>query len=161
MDPIALSHAQVLEVNAALIARAVDGLSHEELLRHPGEHGNPMLWIAAHVVATRGGLLKMLGGAWDEPAWARDFVRGSARPAGAAYPPVSRVLATLTATGGALAAAIETVDESRWNAPSPRSFPFADTSLRGALAFLVFHETYHVGQLGYLRRWLGHAGLVG
>lgn len=161
MDPIVASHAQILTINASLIARAVDGLSHEELLRQPSDHANPMLWIASHVVASRGSLIKLLGGAWDAPAWAADFTRGSARPSPAAYPPVSRVLAALTATEGALTAALESVDDARWSAPSPRSFPVADHSLRGAIAFSAFHETYHVGQLAYLRRALGYTGLVG
>lgn len=161
MDAIVQSHAQLLSVHASLVARAVDGLTPEELLRRPGEHGNPMLWIAAHLVATRGGLIKMLGGAWAEPVWAADFVRGQARPDGTGYPPAAEVLATLTASTGALNAALEVMTEAQWAAPSPRSWPVADKSMRGAIAFFVFHEGYHVGQLAYLRRWLGHPGLVG
>lgn len=161
MDAIARSHAQLLAVNASLAARAVDGLAPEELLRQPGEHGNPMLWILAHVVATRSGLLKMLGASWDAPVWAATFSRGNARPAASDYPPLPEVLATLTATEGALKAALDTMTDEQWSAPSPRSFPVADKSMRGAFAFFVFHEGYHVGQLAYLRRWLGHSGLVG
>lgn len=161
MDAIAQSHAQLLSLNASLMARAVDGLSAEELLRQPGEHGNPMLWILAHAVTTRSGLLKMFGAAWDAPAWTRAFTRGSARPASDAYPPVAQVLATLTASTGALNAALETMTEAQWNAPSAQKFPVADRTLRGDLAFFVFHETYHVGQMAYVRRWLGHSGLVG
>lgn len=161
MDAIARSHAQLLTINATLAAKAVDGLAPDELLRQPGEHGNPMLWILAHVVATRGGLLKMLGASWDQPAWAATFTRGNARPAAADYPPVAQVLATLTATEGAIKAALDAMTDEQWNAASPRSFPVADTSMRGALAFFGFHESYHVGQLAYLRRWLGHSGLVG
>lgn len=161
MDAIARSHAQLLPVHASLAAKAVGGLTAGELLRQPGEHGNPMLWILAHVVATRGDLLKMLGASWDQPAWAGAFARGTARPAAADYPPLAQVLATLTATEGSLRAALDTLTDEQWSAPSPRSFPVADKSMRGALAFFVFHEAYHVGQLAYLRRWLGHSGLAG
>lgn len=161
MDPIARSHAQLLTVNASLMARAVDGLSAEDLVAQPGEHGNPMLWILAHAVATRGGLLKMLGAAWDAPSWTHTFVRGSARPAAGEYPPVAQILATLTSTSGALQTALETVTPEQWSAPSTQRFPVPDRTLRGDLAFIVFHETYHVGQMAYVRRWLGHSGLVG
>lgn len=161
MDPIAQSHGQLLAVNASLMARAVDGLSAEELLRQPGEHGNPILWILGHVIATRGGLLRILGAAWDAPVWTRAFVRGSAPPAAWEYPPVAQMLATLTATDGALAAALETIPPEQWSAASAHAFPVPDRTLRGDLAFFVFHETYHVGQMGYVRRWLGHSSLVG
>jgi hypothetical protein len=29
------------------------------------------------------------------------------------------------------------------------------------VAFLAFHEAYHMGQLGYVRKWLGHSALAG
>jgi len=45
--------------------------------------------------------------------------------------------------------------------PSPVQLPAADGTLRGFIAFLSFHETYHVGQAAYLRKWLGFPGMVG
>ena len=33
--------------------------------------------------------------------------------------------------------------------------------LRSRFGFMAFHETYHVGQTSYLRRWLGHEGVAG
>ena len=161
MDPIVQSHAQLLPVHASLVAKAFDGLSPDELVRQPGPDSNPILWVAAHIVATRGGLLKMLGASWAEPAWTAAFVRGEARPGAATYPPAAEVLATLVATSGALTAALEAYPATQWDAPSPRSWPVADKSMRGTIAFFAFHEAYHVGQVAYLRRWLGKPGLVG
>lgn len=161
MDAIVQSHAQLLPVHASLIAKALEGLDADELVRQPGDGSNPILWVAAHVVATRGGLLAMLGASWAAPAWTADFTRGRARPDAAAYPPAAEVLATLTATNGALAAALDAYPAEQWSAPSPRSWPVADKSMRGTIAFFVFHEAYHVGQIAYLRRWLGRPGLVG
>jgi len=51
MDAIARSHAQLLTINATLAAKAVDGLAPDELLRQPGEHGNPMLTSWPHAAA--------------------------------------------------------------------------------------------------------------
>jgi len=31
----------------------------------------------------------------------------------------------------------------------------------GTVALLTFHESYHMGQLAYLRKWLGLGQLVG
>ncbi len=38
---------------------------------------------------------------------------------------------------------------------------FRAPSTDGTLFLFSFHEAYHVGQLGYLRRWLGHSPLLG
>ena len=41
------------------------------------------------------------------------------------------------------------------NVPAPTMRRISD------LAFLVMHDTYHVGQLGYVRKALGYEGVVG
>ena len=33
--------------------------------------------------------------------------------------------------------------------------PSTDGTLEGAIVFALFHEGYHVGQMGYVRRTLG------
>ncbi len=76
MDPVADSHARILRLNAHLAARAVEGLSAEELWRRPGDGSNAILWILGHVVATRYALAGVLGAAVDTPAWAAAFERG-------------------------------------------------------------------------------------
>jgi uncharacterized damage-inducible protein DinB len=34
-------------------------------------------------------------------------------------------------------------------------------TLAGELAFFAMHDTYHVGQMAYIRKALGYPGLVG
>lgn len=36
--------------------------------------------------------------------------------------------------------------------PAPQRYPGGDPSVLGALAFLVQHDSYHLGQLALLRR---------
>ncbi len=38
---------------------------------------------------------------------------------------------------------------------SPQKFPVSDTSVLGGIAFLLTHEAFHIGQLAYLRKFLG------
>ena len=40
-------------------------------------------------------------------------------------------------------------------APSPQWLRTLDGTLLGALSFAAMHEAYHVGQMGFLRKWLG------
>ena len=39
--------------------------------------------------------------------------------------------------------------------------PSADGKISGVINFLAIHETYHVGQVSYLRSWMGHKGVMG
>ena len=45
-------------------------------------------------------------------------------------------------------------------APSPRDFPDGSKTLGDALHFMYFHETYHLGQIGYIRRMEGLPGFI-
>lgn len=161
MDPIAASHAQLLPATATLIRRAIDGVSDDDLHRAPEPGGNSMLWIVAHLVAMRIGVFGMLGATMPRPEWAASFVRGSGAPPREAYPAPEALLALLDQTALVLAARLDAMTDAEWSAPAPRKLPVGDGSMRGALVFAAFHEAYHVGQLAYLRKWLGHGGLVG
>ena len=45
--------------------------------------------------------------------------------------------------------------------PAPRKPTPAVQTIADQIAFMVMHDTYHVGQLAYARKALGHAGVVG
>jgi uncharacterized damage-inducible protein DinB len=44
--------------------------------------------------------------------------------------------------------------------PAGPRLPGANT-VADQLAFFAFHESYHVGQIGYVRRQLGHSSIAG
>ena len=41
------------------------------------------------------------------------------------------------------------------DAPAPQRYPIDDRSVLGAIAFLVQHDGYHIGQLALIRKFLG------
>jgi hypothetical protein len=45
--------------------------------------------------------------------------------------------------------------------PATRAFTPAIKTVRDQIAFMTMHDTYHVGQLGYVRKTLGLPGVVG
>jgi uncharacterized damage-inducible protein DinB len=47
------------------------------------------------------------------------------------------------------------MNESKLQEKVRFKFPIEDNTKFGALTFMVQHETYHIGQLGILRRALG------
>ncbi len=59
-------------------------------------------------------------------------------------------------------AALERLQKNCWilrrRKPGP---PSADGKLSGTVNFMALHETYHVGQVAYVRSFLGHAGVMG
>jgi len=43
----------------------------------------------------------------------------------------------------------------RLDEPAPQRFPIDDETVLGEIAFLVQHDSYHIGQVALLRRQLG------
>ena len=53
------------------------------------------------------------------------------------------------------------VPDETWSSPAPpRPGGDPDETIGTLLTFLVFHEAYHVGQLGVIRRALGYEGVI-
>jgi len=160
MDPqIALS-AQLYDVSTVLMPRSVEGLNREELCKPAGPESTPMIWMAAHLTQVRHGLLKMLGEATEIP-WDARFGRGSTVRSPNEYPRMEEILDLWSQTAAALRQRLGSLTDAELSAKPPREFRIADKSLRGAIAYLAYHEAYHVGQMAYLRKWLGKESLVG
>lgn len=149
------------KINHKFVADSVSDLAPEEWLRRPDEKGNHLAWIMGHLVWSRKQVLRRLGTDWDAP-WLGMFARGEKLDGGAAYPSPQTLLDGWREVGALLTQAIENASEEKLSAPAPQPGPpSADGKLSGTISFLAWHETYHLGQISYLRGWLGHKGLMG
>ena len=147
-------------VSRSLFEMALEGLSKEELLKSVGDGSNPMIWMVGHLASTRSSLLNLLGRK-QEVSWAGRFGRGTTISDAGEYPPLEQMLAVWKDTTTALMARFEEISDQELSAESPRNFPVPDKTIRGAISFMAYHEAYHVGQMAYLRKWLGRGSLVG
>lgn len=161
MDPIIASHSQLLAVNTFLVHKALDALTEEEIWRRPSDHTNSIGWMLGHMVWSRLGLTRMLGGENVQVPGGKIFDRGVQLGDRSAYPATQEIVAAYKAVNDQLKTRMETIADAELSAKAPRDFPIPDKSLRGAVAFMTFHDSYHVGQMALVVKWLGKAGLVG
>jgi hypothetical protein len=138
--------AQQFELNHHVAHVNFEGIMHDESLVHPAPGGNCLNWVLGHVVATRNVLMEILG---EPPIWstadAQPYQRGTHPPLDAARAiPLADVLAAFDRSQ-------ETVR---------RRLPSASPDSLAAVAGLSFHESYHLGQCGLLRRLLGKHGAI-
>lgn len=142
---------RVLETNAG-------DITHEESLRSFQPAGNGLNWVLGHLVAIRCQFLGALGG---EPVWSEAECQPYARrgppltdPSKAR--PLAEIWRAFELTQARLldtVARLTPADLSRALPPEP---PDAAPKTRGELlAVLGFHDAYHAGQTGMIRRLLG------
>jgi DinB superfamily len=148
------------KTNADLLSKMMKAIPAEKWLERPSDHSNHPLWIVGHVVATRGIILRLLGGTWDTP-WQKMFDRGAALASPDSYPSVDELKRGWELVSAQLMTTLEGVSAETLGQPGPKGIPSFDQKMSGTIAFFGFHETYHVGQLAYLTKWLGGEPVVG
>ncbi len=152
--------ARAFRQNAAQLNKSFDGLTAEEWLASPKPTSNPELWILGHVVWARSMALKFLGSPWERP-WLAMFARGAKLPEASEYPSHEEILLGWQEVSANLTTALEGATDEVLSAPAPEKSPSFDGKVGGMVAFLAFHEAYHVGQAAYLRCWMGHTQING
>jgi uncharacterized damage-inducible protein DinB len=144
--------------NTGLVTRATEGIPAEQWLMKPGDCSNDLLWVVGHLIWARTSLLKTIGSEMAIP-WTPKFARGV--PAGKAedLPSCDEVRKAWLEVSDKVGTSLPAVPQETLD--KPHGQPTFDGKVGGFLAFLAFHETYHVGQVSYLRKWLGHGQLLG
>jgi len=148
------------QMNERMFEKSFEGLSAEEWSCCPSKSPNGLIWVAGHIVWSRSRVLFFLGTEWTKP-WLKQFERGS-KPADAeGYPTPEEIVGAWNEVKAALHGAMENISEEALSAPGPERIPSFDGKLSGLVSFFAWHESYHVGQMAYIRRCLGHGPVAG
>jgi DinB family protein len=147
-----------MRIATAQYIGALAGVSRNDALRRPGNASNPAIWIAGHLVYFRSRLAGSLGDRHDF-LWGSRFATGSRLENVESYPELQEFRQMWLELDAVLRQRIATYTADMLAAAPPVRMASADGTLGGALATFAFHEVYHIGQLGYLRKWLGYPPL--
>jgi len=148
---------RLFEINAYVVKENTKELTHEDslILPHPG--GNCLNWVMGHIVASRNLILNLVG---KQPIWSEEetkpYTRGSEPLAkGDDARQFDSILADFAKSQEQIMGALS-------NLTSDELAKAADEkeTVGEKLSFLHFHETYHLGQIGLLRRLAGKAGVI-
>ena len=151
MDPRVAPLADILRLDTRLVLNCVDGLSDAQLAARPAPPANGVAFLVAHLADTRHALLALLGAPADNPL-APYLAAARGIDDVAALPPRAELLGAWRDVSERLQRRLAALDAAALDAPSPQRFPVDDDTTLGAVAFLVQHDAFHVGQLAMLRR---------
>jgi hypothetical protein len=151
--------AEQIRITTNLYLRAMNGVPADEAMRRPGPQSNPLLWMAGHLIHFRSRLLTLLGVPRDFP-WGSMFDTGSRVGPAEQYPEPEELVAMWEELSALLMERLDTLTDTDLSAPPAARVPSTDATVRGTIGFFALHEAYHVGQMGYVRKWLGRSPII-
>jgi uncharacterized damage-inducible protein DinB len=147
---------RLFELNDYCVKVNTEGFTEADGFVQPSGGGNCCNWVLGHIVATRNAILELLG---ESPIWSEKEVGQYKRGAEAI---------TASTNAHSLIDIQNAFDRSQkliLNALKKKTAENLaketdDETVGHKLTTLLFHETYHVGQLGLLRRIAGKEGAI-
>jgi len=142
----------MLNMNERLFLNALEGVNDEQAHERLSPHSNPFIWIAAHTVWARFNMLMFLGKPAKNPFEGK-FENFKAYDAADNYPSLETIREEWKKASTLLKEALQGVTEEQLAADSPIKSPIGDFTNGGTIAFLAQHESYDIGQMGFLKKY--------
>lgn len=147
---------KVMEMN-------VDGISQAESLVAPQPAGNCLNWIVGHLLCVYNDVLPLVG---QQPVMPKESLKryGRGTPplkdASEALP-LHELVTKCEEAARRLETGLGSLTPEQLDSPAPFSpTKNPNETVRSLLATVAFHQAYHVGQTGVLRRIAGKAGAI-
>lgn len=144
----------IFNLNTRLFLNALAGISEEQAKERISDHNNPVSWLAAHTVWARYNSCAMLGNPVAKNPYDGLFENFKPHDPAANYGTLEQVKAEWKKASDLLKEAINTVTEDHLAADCPFKSPIGDSSFGGTIAFFAQHESYDIGQLAFLKKYL-------
>ncbi|MGZ4054044.1 MAG: DinB family protein [Bacteroidia bacterium] len=130
------------------------------------DHTNSLEWLAGHLIVGRYRNMVRLGLQVEPYKNLDKFIDQTIPPPNAIafdskikYPGLTECKEQWTSYSNSFLEALKNVNESVLKKEVPFSFPTGGNTVEDALAFVVMHETYHIGQMSVIRKSLGYPSM--
>lgn len=167
VNTAAAHNIEVLSLQARTIQRVVrlnvEGISFEESLIQPQPAGNCLNWVVGHLVVAYQMVLPLLGrtGVFPENKLKRYERHSRPLTNHAEALPLDDLLGAFDEATENLVSGLANLGPGQLDGPAPRSSADDPPETIGALlANILFHQAYHAGQMGLLRRIAGKPGAI-
>ncbi|MCP4631558.1 MAG: DinB family protein [candidate division Zixibacteria bacterium] len=145
---------QLIELNAGAMKFILDGINEDNVHNRPAENCNSAHFIFGHMINSRVEMVKILGAEASHP-WGEIFSYGAKIKESSPYPPLKELQEVWDDATKKLKERLDEITVEELDAEGPFEIKPLPKTIGGCISFLIFHESYHIGQIGYLRRFLG------
>jgi hypothetical protein len=148
-------------LNTRLFNNVLEGVKDVQGNKRVTEEVNHLQWIAGHITNARYNYCTMLG--LDSTFEYKElYVDPTLPPPGnrvidpkIKYPSLSKISELWNVLAPSFVNALSKVSDEQAAAVMPFGTPINDDSFIGFFGFLISHESYHIGQMSLVRKYLG------
>lgn len=155
MDPRIAPLAGILRLNNRLFGNCLVGLTDGQCHERPSDSTNSAAFVAAHLAEARFWGLKILGAERANPL-EKKLGQWKGIDEITEWPTLDEIKAAWAEASAALDQRMAAIAPAELDKASGSQMPLEDSSVLGLFAFMVQHDSYHLGQLSLLRK---HAGM--
>jgi uncharacterized damage-inducible protein DinB len=157
MDTLARPIVALYGLSNGILNTGIGDLSDDHAkARSRGGAGPSIAWTIGHLCQYKIKVLELLGHSRENP-FGSTFEHAATD--GTGYPPLAELAASFSALNSELCAALATAG-GRLEEAMPGSGPHNEKRILDTVLFLAWHEAYHIGAIGAIRREQGRKAIA-
>jgi uncharacterized damage-inducible protein DinB len=157
MDTLARPIVALYGLSNGILATSVKDLSDQDAkTRIRAGAGPSVAWAVGHLCHYKVKALALLGQTRDNPFSA--LFNNAPASDGTNYPTLSELMASFSALNADLCGALAS-SAARLESPMPDAGPHDEKKVFDTILFMAWHEAYHVGSIGAIRKELGRKAI--
>jgi uncharacterized damage-inducible protein DinB len=158
MEPMARPIVAQYGLSGGILVTSVKDLSDGDAkTRSRAGSGPSIAWTIGHLCHYKAQMLQLLGHATANP-FAASFAHAAATD-GSDYPTLAELLASFSTLNRELSAAVSSASAAQLDGPMPEAGPHSEKKVFDTLLFFAWHEAYHLGGIGAIRKELGRKAI--
>jgi uncharacterized damage-inducible protein DinB len=161
MNPRIAAFADLYKLDTKLVKKALEGVSDADLHKRINNSGTSLHWIFGHIVASRDYVGKVIDAKTEFKYNELFGGNGQELKDPSAYPPIEEISKAFDSVSRKLIKRLGALKEKDINKKGKDKWPQGGNTALDGIAFMAWHEGWHLGQMGYLRKRLGYKGLAG
>lgn len=154
MHPSLAPLADLFRLNTKLFRNTLAGFDEVDATARPNEHTNSAAFIGGHLVESRAWMGRYLG-LDTKPPFGGVLEHAASLEQISELPKVAEVRSAWDTLADVVSVRFDELTADQLEAAGTQKFPGVAPTVLGGVAFLLQHESYHIGQLAYLRKYLG------
>lgn len=144
-------------LNTIILIELTKDLNDQDTSLKTGD-SNTIGWILGHIILSRGSVLKLLEEDYDKVNDEEKYKRGSEKNSNIKID-IKDTSAEFEKRGRQIINAIKSIDEEILSRELKYKLPNGGNTIRDAIVFSSWHETFHIGQIDLILAANGKSGI--